>query len=431
MHAQISVGTWGECCNEIYNNEIHYGGYGLECKQHSTVDAVTLYSRNDIYNLDPYNYGKCGAYLECDMTIVRYNSIYDGGSDGMTFYALSSNYPTIDNHVYSNVIWNQVRAGHRFGAYDEYNKRNKFINNVYAKNVVSASRADWGEITDGEHFDNPFADAQENEFNNNYIVSYASGSWEDDYLGSVVDWDSGSHNKLKVSTMENTYAGWSNNIFNYCDPKFVDPVHGDFTTQSETCLQDKGRDLAQTNGLGTGSTSLVVDDARFFWYSDVSGKGDQIIIGGDTNKVRGINAIDYATNTITLDSPVSWNDGDSINIFKTFSDPDTLRFSDAAPDIGVFEYQGTASPTCQNQEYECCDSCQSGPHPEYDGNCSGKFCCESCVGCVHEAEAEPCDGCVYIYERTSYIGICQINSAAVPLPDLMGAIGLFHSGAGC
>jgi len=38
------------------------------------------------------------------------------------------------------------------------------------------------------------------------------------------------------------------------------------------------------------------------------------------------------------------------------------------------------TPTCQNQDYECCDSCQSGPHPEYNSNCGSQVCCETCQG---------------------------------------------------
>jgi hypothetical protein len=34
--------------------------------------------------------------------------------------------------------------------------------------------------------------------------------------------------------------------------------------------------------------------------------------------------------------------------------------------------------TCQSQNYQCCNSCQSGPHQEYDGDCTGQACCEVC-----------------------------------------------------
>jgi hypothetical protein len=46
-------------------------------------------------------------------------------------------------------------------------------------------------------------------------------------------------------------------------------------------------------------------------------------------------------------------------------------------DMGAFVYTG-AVQTCQNQGYQCCPSCQSGPHPEYNGDCPGEVCCEKC-----------------------------------------------------
>ena len=39
---------------------------------------------------------------------------------------------------------------------------------------------------------------------------------------------------------------------------------------------------------------------------------------------------------------------------------------------------GQPQPTCQNQGYQCCDSCLSGPHPEIDADCSSQVCCDEC-----------------------------------------------------
>ena len=38
-----------------------------------------------------------------------------------------------------------------------------------------------------------------------------------------------------------------------------------------------------------------------------------------------------------------------------------------------------AIPTCQSLGYQCCNSCQSGSHSEYNGNCPGQVCCEVCT----------------------------------------------------
>jgi len=44
------------------------------------------------------------------------------------------------------------------------------------------------------------------------------------------------------------------------------------------------------------------------------------------------------------------------------------------------------TPTCQNQNYDCCDSCQSGAHTEYDSDCSSQVCCETCT--IEEPDIE-------------------------------------------
>jgi hypothetical protein len=36
--------------------------------------------------------------------------------------------------------------------------------------------------------------------------------------------------------------------------------------------------------------------------------------------------------------------------------------------------------TCQSEGHQCCASCASGPHPEYDSSCSAQVCCSSCSG---------------------------------------------------
>ena len=76
-----------------------------------------------------------------------------------------------------------------------------------------------------------------------------------------------------------------------------------------------------TSASGSGST-VNVADAYYF----TAGLG---MIAGDTIQVKGqlasIKAINYATNTLTLGSSISWAQGDAVN----------LPFSGTAPDMGL------------------------------------------------------------------------------------------------
>ena len=108
--------------------------------------------------------------------------------------------------------------------------------------------------------------------------------------------------------------------------------------------------LTQANGSGTSSTTLIVDDAHYFqdgkfgsasgcnpsnWPSGVDIEADWIAIGAVTNVVQ-ISSIDYSTNTITLSQPMSWNDSDSIYLYKR-SDGTRVLYG-SAPDQGAYEY---------------------------------------------------------------------------------------------
>ena len=78
-------------------------------------------------------------------------------------------------------------------------------------------------------------------------------------------------------------------------------------------LLNAGIDLAVATNSGSNSTNLKVDNA--WWFCDGLGiaVGDDIVVGGTT--VR-ISAINYDTNTITLDDQISWTSGDAVNLYQ-------------------------------------------------------------------------------------------------------------------
>lgn len=68
---------------------------------------------------------------------------------------------------------------------------------------------------------------------------------------------------------------------------------------------------SQANGAGTASTSLIVDDADFFTLYSI------IQIASDDNSGAGyqITAIDYDTETLTLETAATWLDNDTVTPF--------------------------------------------------------------------------------------------------------------------
>lgn len=142
----------------------------------------------------------------------------------------------------------------------------------------------------------------------------------------------------------------------YGNPLFVNPDVSDPTSltlpdlrlQSTSGAIDGGIYLTQANGSGSNSKTLIVDDAMYFqdatWGSDLA-RGvtlfpDWIAIGTVTNVVQ-ISSINYSTNTITLASPMSWNDNAPIWLYKK-SDGTRVLYG-TAPDFGASE-SGTEIP---------------------------------------------------------------------------------------
>jgi hypothetical protein len=135
------------------------------------------------------------------------------------------------------------------------------------------------------------------------------------------------------------------------DPKFTDPSVGDptsstlpnLTLRSDSTAIDGGTNLTTAVGTGSSSTFLVVADALYFqdgtWGSDLARNvtffPDWISIGTVGNVVQ-ISSVDYATNTITLASPMTWSNGASIWLYKK-SDGIRVLYG-SAPDYGAYEY---------------------------------------------------------------------------------------------
>jgi hypothetical protein len=112
------------------------------------------------------------------------------------------------------------------------------------------------------------------------------------------------------------------------DPLLVDPVNHNFFLQKTSPCIDAGENLTQTNGGGSG-TSIVLDNAHYFYDGFSMLNGDIIFVGDDENLM--ITEVVYATNTITVNRSITWSDNDPVG----------FPFTGSAPDIGAMEYCGT------------------------------------------------------------------------------------------
>jgi hypothetical protein len=86
--------------------------------------------------------------------------------------------------------------------------------------------------------------------------------------------------------------------------------------------------LTQAAGSGTSNTLTVADASYFYDGFGISGEqGDWIRLGG-TSQTAQIVSINYSTNTLTLDRPVTFADAQGVS----------LNYNGMAPDLGIYDY---------------------------------------------------------------------------------------------
>lgn len=127
------------------------------------------------------------------------------------------------------------------------------------------------------------------------------------------------------------------------DPLFVNYSTGDYHLQATSPALAAGTKLTTVNGAATSSTTLVVADAGYFQDgSGISGvSGDCVAVTAATNHVC-ITAVNYATNTLTLASPITAANGDPVWLYSDSSG--TTQLAGTAPNIGALGTSAPASP---------------------------------------------------------------------------------------
>jgi hypothetical protein len=108
------------------------------------------------------------------------------------------------------------------------------------------------------------------------------------------------------------------------DPLFRDREKDDYRLLPDSPCIDKARPLTQTTSDGSG-VSIPVQDSRFFFDGFGIMEGDRIVVG--RNQSAQVVSVPDDKRLIVAE-PISWQ----------ASDPVSLPYEGAAPDIGAFEY---------------------------------------------------------------------------------------------
>jgi len=246
--------------------------------------------------LPPDDNGANGLVVRSPDNIVRRNMCYGNGAGGIGFASMTVSIP-VDNFIYSNTIY--------------HNGYNSEVDRFWTGGI---SFGNWGNGT----------------MPGNIIVNnIMHGNHENDSVTGYGD-----------AGEQFIYNNWMDEG----DPMFIDDTLPsdtsdaslpDFRQKADSPCIDKGVFLTTITSVSGSGTSFAVENAGFFYDGwDIPGEeGDVIQLDGQTVTAR-ITGIDYDGHRITVDSALSWTQGQGVS----------LAYSGKAPDLGAFEYDPDADP---------------------------------------------------------------------------------------
>lgn len=262
--------------------------------------------------------------------IIRENIAY--GCDIVVNFRTLTDRNNQNNYMYHNTWFNAEKpSGNSDGGFLwwDYNNQGQLLNNVIINNIFwdydGIISGDGNKYTVRNVVYSPGVNPSGNTIEYNVFGRKDNGGTE-----SYIKW---SPYAGTLSSIEASSSEWANNI--QADPIFVNESSSppDLNLQSSSPCRNAGTHLTLTNGSGSNSTSLIVDDASYFFSGsgapwNLEGTTADTIYIEDTGEVT-IASINYATNTITLTAPATW--GNNKKVYHR-------KYSGSAPDIGAFEY---------------------------------------------------------------------------------------------
>jgi len=309
--------------------ENHYifncSSYDCENEQGFDVTAGDNIVMRDCYSEGNYQ-GAANFKTNNHLFVINFTSFDErryGVGYSVPFYPYTFGNSTIRNSVFHDF-------GFKWGMPLDLSRNLRLTNNLFIATDIGVD-----EFIQSTNSDNRNLLAKNNIFTATVettdarAVHLISLSTIDSYFFNNCWWDtSGDHYHWRVGSNLN-WAQWSaearvtDDI--YENPDITNIAGKDYTLQSVSPCIDTGVNVTQTNGAGSSSTTLIVDDAQ--WFHDGFGltDGDTIRVGGSTVTVTDVN---YDTDTLTITPAISWSDGEGVH----------FPYNGAAPDMGAREY---------------------------------------------------------------------------------------------
>ena len=308
------IGEIYDCSDSANADMNHFGISEVNATWHNVVED-NIFAGTAVDNGDgPFN----GIQLAGQGTIVRRNVIYksEGTGIGLQRYSPEAEY-NLHNRIYHNVFYDNAGGAIITGSSQD---SVHFGDNIVKNNIMMNNRVmplGWADNLDSGH---QLSHRNMANFMVDHNCIYSDILPPDNSI--YVSYDT----RLGVPAAQSAFPSqyMDNSVLN---PMFAAASNHNFRLQEGSPAIDAGGFLTTAAGQGTQSNQLVVADATCF--SDGFGikSGDLIQFENQTVSVA-VTDINYTTNTLTLNSAMSWSTGDGV----------ALKYFGTRPDIGAFEY---------------------------------------------------------------------------------------------
>jgi hypothetical protein len=301
----------------FYNHQISVTGGGVGVMIHQGARDVIVENCTTYGNRVGFSLGNQPGVIQTTGNITLRNNEIRDNEWGISAY---SNLPASSVvNIYNNVIYNNSNIGINWPSTPA---KSYILNNIFEQNT---------------NYDVYFGTANPQELDYN------------DYTeGGTIKLTSGTYNQVEAQGEGYEIHGMSE------DPFFIDEANYDFHLIAGSPCIDAGGFLTQTKEAGS-DTTMVVDNANYFFDGHALVDGDTIQLESQTQKAR-ITNIDYDNNIITFDAPLTWSSGQGVS----------LAYSGFAPDMGAFEFPSPEQ--CPDNDNDSFDSSACGGTDCNDSN---------------------------------------------------------------
>jgi hypothetical protein len=277
---------------------------------------------------DPFKWGPYGMVFQADhcpknCRNVENNYVYNndlyGGVDSALFLSQRVEGHLTHNYFVNNAIFDNAQRGRNFACPVDTGIHEQ----VTFDTSQTSTNNEWSHFPNGNNLDGNLLLESQGAQGYSGLIRYTSILCSQSFVMSLAE------------IQKNYPANFQGNIES--NPLFVNAPGGNFNLEATSPLIAAGRHLTTTTAAGTGSTTIPVQDAGYFFDGYGITTGDEIwVVGDGATQQTTVTGVDTSTNTLTVSSPVTFTAGDFVD----------LPYQQSMPAIGACVFNTGGSNGC-------------------------------------------------------------------------------------